>query len=118
MYIAHTHTFFCRLKELERNFVLDCIPLSKLANDEVGRTKPSLNIGIPQYLATKDPGCKNYFKRKGVGKSGREAHEQLKAHIMPESSVDKFLRNSSATKYLSDRKKIGAGMTYNFHQVA
>lgn len=39
-----------RLKELEKDFVLDGVCLSHLANDETDRTFPSLNIGMsPHY---------------------------------------------------------------------
>ncbi len=106
-----------RLKQLEKKFVLDCVPLGKLANDEVGRTQPSLNIGIPQYSAIKDPSCKSYFKSKGIPKAAREASSKKPMNdIESESSFERFLHNSSAQKYLDDRKKFGAGMSTNQSQ--
>ena len=57
-----------RLKELECNFVLDGAVLSRLTNDETGRTNPSLNFGIPQYRVKEDKHCKSYFTHKGLPK--------------------------------------------------
>lgn len=57
-----------RLKELERNFVLDGAVLSRLTNDETGRTNPSLNFGIPQYRAKDDKHCKSFFASKALPK--------------------------------------------------
>lgn len=61
-----------RLKELERNFVLDGAVLSRLTNDETGRTNPSLNFGIPQYRAKEDKHCKSYFTHKGLPKTATD----------------------------------------------
>ena len=97
-----------RLKQLEKNFILDGVPLSKLANDEVGRTQPSLNIGIPQYSAFRDPSCKNYFTSKAVSKVVKKTAIKKEE----ESSLGRFLNSSSAKKYLDNRMKIGAGMSY------
>lgn len=52
-----------RLKELEQGFVLDGVALSKHANDEIDRSNPSVNIGIPQYNPLKDKYCESYFKQ-------------------------------------------------------
>ena len=57
-----------QLKRLEKGFLLDGVAMSHLANDEVDRSNPSVNIGIPQYLAGQDGSCKAYFKRKGLPK--------------------------------------------------
>ena len=107
----------CRLKELEKGFVLDAVSLSKHANDETGRTHPSLNLGIPQYNALKDSHCKTYFKMKGLPKcvnQGKEKTSQGDVDSDVTSSMmgpvfDQFLRNSSAKQYLKERESIGAG---------
>ena len=106
-----------RLKELERGFVLDGTVVSRLANDETGRSHPSLNMGIPQYNALHDKHCKSYFKSKGPPKSVRATKSLTSA--IPEDSednssmmgqvFDKFVRNSSAKQYLQEREGIGAG---------
>ena len=57
-----------RLKQLEKGFILDGTVVSRLYNDEIGRTQPSLNFGIPQYNALRDKHCANYFKTKQVPK--------------------------------------------------
>ena len=57
-----------RLKQLEKGFILDGTVVSKLYNDETGRTQPSLNFGIPQYNALRDKHCANYFRSKQVPK--------------------------------------------------
>ena len=54
------------LKQLEVGFILDGVPLSRVTNEEIGRTNPSINIGIPQYNALTDKHCKNYFKTKSL----------------------------------------------------
>ena len=64
-----------RLNELERSFVLDGVALSHLANDEIDRTHPSLDLGIPQYNAMRDGHVKSYFARKGLPKIVKEAKE-------------------------------------------
>ena len=61
-----------RLKEMERNFVLDGAVLSRLTNDETGRTNPSLNFGIPQYRAKEDKHCQFYFTHKGLPKTATD----------------------------------------------
>ena len=94
-----------RLKQLEKGFVLDGVPLSKLANDEIGRTHPSLNIGIPQYSALYDPGCKQLFATRNKPKTANEPKEHNSSVI--------FMQNSSSQKYMNDRKKIGAGICLN-----
>lgn len=98
--------FFPRLKRLEREFFLDGVALSKLANDETGRTQPSLNMGIPQYSALGDPGCKHYFNSKSMPKVTKES---VAKNGKKEDSHNQFIQNSEAQKYLDDRKKIGAG---------
>ena len=106
----------CRLKELERGFVIDSVALSKHANDETGRTHPSLNLGIPQYNALKDPHCKAYFRMKGLPKyTNQEKLPQGDVDGGSTSSMmgavfDQFLRNSSAKEYLKERESIGAGI--------
>ena len=107
----------CRLKELEKGFVLDAVALSKHANDEIGRTQPSLNMGIPQYNALKDTSCKTYFKMKGLPKYAEEAHRKMSEGKVSEHAssmmgpvFDQFLRNSSAKKYLEERESLGSGM--------
>ena len=57
-----------RLKQLERGFILDGTVVSRLYNDEIGRTQPSLNFGIPQYNALHDKHCANYFRSRQVPK--------------------------------------------------
>lgn len=52
-----------KLKEKEKGFVLDGVVLSRLTNEETSRTHPSINIGIPQYRATNDKHCKDYFEK-------------------------------------------------------
>lgn len=86
------------MKQLEKDFILDGVPLSKIANDEIGRTQPSFNIGIPQYSALGDPACKHYFASSGL--------KVVKAKNGEKREVGVFMR---ARKYLQDRKKIGAG---------
>ena len=84
------------------DFILDGVALSKQANDETGRTQPSLNIGIPQYSAINDPGCRRYFRntpKKTVAKKSKKDSHTV------------FMQNSEAQKYLDDRKKMGAGKT-------
>ena len=85
-----------RLKQLEKRFILDGVPLGKLANDDTGRTQPSLNIGIP---ALNDPACKIFLNSKCVQKTTNETKNTLTV----------FIENSSSHRYLMDRKKIGAG---------
>lgn len=114
------HILTCRLKELERGFVLDAVALSKHANDETGRTHPSLNLGIPQYNALKDAHCKTYFQMKGLPKYTNQAKEKLAEGDVDSESTssmmgpvfDQFLRNSSAKEYLKERESIGAGILY------
>lgn len=103
---------FIRLKLLEKQFILDGVPLNKLANDEIGRTQPSLNIGIPQYSAVNDPACKNYFKSKNV-KQPKPSKETVTSEKDSLSRFEKFMRSSTAKKYLDDRQKIGAGKIIN-----
>ena len=40
--------------------------MSHLANNEIDRTHPSLNLGIPQYNAMNDISCKTYFRSRGL----------------------------------------------------
>lgn len=116
-----------RLKQLERGFVLDGVTLSRHANDEIGRTNPSLNFAIPQYNASDDPHCKSYFKMKGLPKTAKVAANKAKkddkraegdttehTSTMMGAVFDKFVRNSSAKQYISDRASIGAGVCINF----
>ena len=110
-----------RLKELEKGFVLDGTVVSRLANDETGRSHPSLNMGIPQYNALQDKHCKSYFKAKGLPKSVQTTKSLTSA--IPEDSedsssmmgrvFDKFVRNSSAKQYLQERGSIGAGEPFH-----
>lgn len=93
----YSNNYKCRLKKLELDFILDGVALSKQANDEVGRTQPTLNIGIPQYSAITDPGCRHYFRSTTVVKKSKKDSHTV------------FMQNSEAQKYLEDRKKIGAG---------
>ena len=90
------------------------MPLNKLANDETGRTQPSLNIGIPQYSAVNDPACKNYFRSKSARqlKPPKETIASEKEISDSLSRFEKLVRNSNAKKYLDDRQKMGAG---NWH---
>lgn len=64
-----------RLKELEKRFVLDGVVLSHVSNDEIDRTHPSLDLGIPQYNAMRDVHAKGYFARKGLPKIVKETKE-------------------------------------------
>ncbi|XP_064401898.1 sperm microtubule associated protein 1-like [Halichondria panicea] len=107
-----------KLKELEKSFVLDGITLSKQANDEVDRTQPSLNLGIPQYNALHDKHCKKYFKSKSLPKTVQEAKQVVSTGSSSELSAsmmgqvfDKFIRNSSTKHYLQEREALGAGYT-------
>lgn len=54
------------LKQRERGFVLDCVALSRQTNEEIGRSQPSVDIGIPQYNALSDKHARCYFKSKGL----------------------------------------------------
>ena len=54
------------LKQREKGFVLDCVALSRQANEDTGRSQPSPNIGIPQYNARHDKYAQGYFKKKGL----------------------------------------------------
>ena len=65
----------CRLKQLEKGFVLDGVPMSHLVNDETGRTNPSINMGIPQYNALDDKSCAGYFQRKGLPRVVKKSKE-------------------------------------------
>ena len=58
-----------KLKELERGFILDGVALSRMTNEETGRTNPSINIGVPQYKAKEDHYCTSYFKMKALPKN-------------------------------------------------
>lgn len=93
---------------------MDGIPLSKLANDETGRTQPSLNMGIPQYSAINDSSCKGYFSSKGLPKAVAKKSGKKDLDILAESAFEKFLHSSAAQKYLQDRGKTGAGNLYIF----
>ena len=73
-----------RLKQLERNFVLDGVALSRLANEETERTHPSLNFGIPQYRPRQDKHCKSYF-------ASNKALPKITASSDKVSSYDAFL---------------------------
>ena len=105
---------------MEKGFVLDAVALGKHANDEIGRTQPSLNMGIPQYNALKDPNCKTYFSMKGLPKHTQQAQKELSQgkgdeSIEVSSSMmgpvfDRFVRSSSAKHYLRERESIGSGM--------
>ena len=88
-----------RLKKLEKGFILDGVPLSKLANDEVGRTNPTLNLGIPQYMSTNDPHCQ----------LDCTCGSSLANDSMMGSVNDKFLSSSAAKVYIENRKNVGAG---------
>ena len=92
-----------RVKQLEKDFILDGVALSKQANDETGRTKPSLNIGIPQYSALRDRGCRHFFKSSLKSMKGSaEKVDVTDIHTV-------FTQKSEAQRYLDDRKKVGAG---------
>lgn len=107
-----------RLKELEQGFVLDGVTLSKQANDEIDRTQPSLNLGVPQYNAVNDPHCKRYFKTKGLpqlvtaNEKNLDKDNDLQTSMMGKV-FDRFVRNSSARQYLQEREDLGAG-TYTY----
>lgn len=101
--------FLIRLKDLEKGFILDGVPMSKLANDEVGRTQPSLNLGIPQYSSLNDPRCKSYFRSKSLKEVSRKKGGKEGNCSPSESVLERFMHNSSAQKYLDDRKRLGAG---------
>lgn len=110
-----THYIAYRLKELERAFVLDGVTLSKQANDEVNRTQPSLNLGIPQYNALYDKHCKSYFESKSLPKGTQNAKQSSGNETEHGASMmghvfDRFARNSSAKQYLQEREALGAGM--------
>ena len=68
----------CRLKQLEKGFVLDGVPMSHLVNDEMGRTNPSINMGIPQYNALDDKSCAGYFQRKGLPKVIKKTSKEVR----------------------------------------
>lgn len=104
---------FYRLKELEKGFILDGIPLSKLGNDEIRRTQPSLNIGIPKYSAIRDPNCTNYFKYKSLPNLAKESFIKNDKGC---NTIDKFIANSAAKQYLQDRKKMGSGKICNYYK--
>ena len=107
------------MEQLERGFLLDGVALSKLANDDIGRSQPSLNIGIPQYSALNDPNCKKYFTSKGLpngvnkylsrGENAKKNRVQGISDSMIGAVFDQFVLRSPATKYLEDRTLIGAG---------
>ena len=105
-----------RLKRFERGFVLDGVPLGKLANDETQRTQPSLNFGIPFYSPLEDKSCSAYYQSKSLPKGVRcnfqkkEKESETENNHVRKSSSDRFILGSSAVQYLDDRKKIGAGM--------
>lgn len=98
-----------RLRKSERGFVLDGVPLSKLANDETGRTQPSLNFGIPPYSPLHDKNCKTFFQSKGLPKGIKDSFQKESEKGKTASISEQFVLSSSAVKYLDDRKKIGAG---------
>ncbi len=94
---------------MEEGFILDGIPLSKVANDETDRTNPTLNLGIPQYYGKKDPHCCLYYSRKkGQEKSIVENNSSMMGNV-----YDKYINTSSSNSYIEDRRKLGAGMTYD-----
>ena len=64
-----------KLKERELGFVLDGVVLSRLANEDTKRSNPSLNIGIPQYNALRDPANQSYLRRRGLPKTVKEIAE-------------------------------------------
>ena len=117
----HEVFFWCRLKELEKGFVLDAVALSKHANDEIGRTQPSLNMGIPQYNALKDPNCKTYFKMKGLPKLAKQGQQEVSqgeddteiTSSMMGAVFDHFVQSSSAKYYLKERESMGSGIPNN-----
>lgn len=95
--------FYSRLKQLEKGFILDGVVLSKLANDETGRSHPSLNMGVPQYSALNDPGCKLYFA------SGLKTETEAPMQKGEKDTHTIFVEKSGAQKYIDNRKTIGAG---------
>lgn len=94
---------------MERQFILDGVPLSKLANDETRRTQPSLNVGIPQYSAVNDRNCKSYFNSKGLPNGLNNHPMKDNTDSMMGSVFDKFMDSSVSMEYLRDRRRIGAG---------
>lgn len=68
-----------KLKEREKGFVLDGVVLSRLGNEDTKRSNPSLNIGIPQYNALRDPANQTYLRRRGLPKAVKEIAEVSRA---------------------------------------
>lgn len=105
-------------KERERAFVLDGTVVSKLANDEIDRNTPSLDFGIPQYNALKDPHCRGYFKSKALPKKLKPiVRDQEKTtsdktmSTMQGKLRDDWLEKSKAVDYVEKRKGYGGGYT-------
>jgi hypothetical protein len=92
------------LKQMEKGFVLDGVVLSRLSNDDAKRTNPSINIGIPQYIAQKDVHSNAYFTSKALPK-------RIPSDSMMGSTKDKFFKSTEATKYLEDRILKGTSYT-------
>jgi len=89
------------LKELEKGFILDGVPLSKVANDETDRTNPTLNLGIPQYNGKKDTHCRLHYSKKSSDYSGTDS---MMGHV-----YDNLCFASSSRNYIDNRKEFGAG---------
>eukprot|EP00731_Ephydatia_muelleri_P012716 Em0007g26a len=102
-----------KLKERELGFVLDGVVLSRLANEDTKRSNPSLNIGIPQYNALRDPANQSYLRRRGLPKTVKEIAEDPQKAAESDSMMgkvfDHFVRSSEAITYLKDVSKKGAG---------
>ena len=102
-----------KLKEREKGFVLDGVVLSRLGNEDTKRSNPSLNIGIPQYNALRDPANQTYLRRRGLPKAVKEIAEDPQKAEESESMMgkvyDHFVRSSEAITYLKDVSKKGAG---------
>lgn len=80
-----------RIKQLEKGFVLDGVVLSRMTNEEIKRTNPSINIGIPQYKALEDRHCSSYFRMKTVPqKMVRTNRESDSCHLIQIPSAKRF----------------------------
>ena len=115
------------LKQLEVGFILDGVPLSRVTNEETGRTNPSINIGIPQYNALTDKHCKSYFKTKSLPQAIAKVCMYVCTYVciymyvcmyillqpsdkssMAGGVLDEFTKTTEAWIYMKERETLGA----------
>ncbi|XP_062515678.1 sperm microtubule associated protein 1-like [Corticium candelabrum] len=102
-----------KLRALECSFILDGVAVSRQANEDVHRTNPTINIGIPQYYGAKDRHARTYVRSAPARTSRIRAQKAIDCSMMG-SVYDKFTNRCSSARYLRDRLTLhSAGHSYN-----